>query len=142
MPGPSAFTGSSMTYKVQDVRVPVTPADVERATKLIANDLEATLGWSRQEAEEFVRVEAEAQSDPELWWMWDEPPGDQLEAYTFRVAEEVQQTLHDTRTDTSWPRCPVHPNHPMWLDENDVPLLWRCPATTTAVAPLGQLPPR
>ncbi len=124
------------------IGVPVTPDDVERATKLIANDLVATFGWSRQLAEEFVRPEAEAQSDPDLWWMWDEPPRNQLDGYTFRVAEEVQQALHDTFTDTSWPNCPEHPNHPLWLDEDDVPLLWRCPVTNTPVAPLGQLPPR
>lgn len=122
--------------------MPVTPADIERATKLVANDLAATLGWRREDAEEFVRSEAEAQSDPELWWIWDDPTRDQLDAYTFRVAEEVQQALHDTFTDPTWPSCPVHPNHPLWLDEDVVPLLWRCPRTRTAVAPLGQLPPR
>lgn len=119
--------------------MPVTREDSRQATSLLANDLVATLGWSRVVAEEFAGREAEAQGDPCFWWMWDELPADRYEGYMLRVAEEVQQHLHDTFTDTSWPPCPMHPNHPLWLEEEDVPLVWRCPKSGAGVAPLGQL---
>jgi hypothetical protein len=52
-----------------------------------------------------------------------------------RVVEEVQQQVHDTCVDTSWPRCPDHPNHPLWYSDK----WWRCVETAKAVAPLGAL---
>lgn len=35
--------------------------------------------------------------------------------YFERVVDEVQQHVHDCFIDTSWPSCPVHPNHPVWF---------------------------
>ena len=36
---------------------------------------------------------------------------------TLRVAEEVQQWLHDTFLDPTWPACPEHRRHPLWLSD-------------------------
>ena len=40
---------------------------------------------------------------------------DDRDEYFERVVEDVQQYIHDCFIDTSWPACPVHPNHPMWF---------------------------
>ncbi|MCA1708407.1 MAG: hypothetical protein LC808_36070, partial [Actinobacteria bacterium] len=80
---------------------------------LIAPDLVATLGWTVDQAREVVATAGIVyEQDPEL--------------VAFQVAEEVQQWLHDSFLDTSWPPCPSHPNHPLWLAE-DPPFTWRCP---------------
>jgi len=57
------------------------------------------------------------------------------DAYDDEVAEQVQQRLHDEFIDTTWPACPEHPNHPLWISGG----WWRCRSSGTAVAPLGQL---
>ena len=48
---------------------------------------------------------------------------------------EVQQYFQDTFVDTTWPACPVHPNHALDFVEGE----WRCPRGAFA-APLGELP--
>jgi len=48
--------------------------------------------------------------------------------------EEVQQYFQDTFVDTTWPACPVHPNHPLDVVEG----AWRCPRGAFAT-PLGEL---
>lgn len=58
----------------------------------------------------------------------------------------LQQDLHDTFVDTSWPTCPEHGLHPMWVDlwtELDGPdeINWRCPSNPSLAIPLGALPP-
>jgi hypothetical protein len=57
------------------------------------------------------------------------------DAYDDEVVGQVQQRLHDEFIDTTWPACPQHPNHPLWMSDG----WWRCPSSGTAVAPLGQL---
>ena len=57
------------------------------------------------------------------------------DALTAKLTEDVQQELHDTFVDTTWPYCPQHPNHPLWFDEG----AWRCTGGGAFVAPLGEL---
>ena len=57
-----------------------------------------------------------------------------LSEYEQRVVDDVQQRLHDEFVDTSWPSCPLHRSHPLWLSEG----WWRCPAAG-AIARLGEL---
>ena len=52
-----------------------------------------------------------------------------------KLTGDVQQELHDTFVDTTWPHCPAHPNHPLWFDEG----AWRCTGGGGFVAPLGEL---
>ena len=52
-----------------------------------------------------------------------------------RVVDDVQQNLHDTFADTTWPSCPHHPNHPLWYSEQ----WWRCEQNGIRVARLGEL---
>jgi hypothetical protein len=97
----------------------------EDVIDLIAADLVATLGWTLHQAREVVATAGTVyEQDPEL--------------VAFQVAEEVQQWLHDSFLDTSWPPCPSHRNHPLWLAE-EPPFSWHCARDAAAVAPLGQL---
>lgn len=61
--------------------------------------------------------------------------GGGADALTTKLTEDVQQELHDTFVDTTWPYCPEHPNHPLWFDEG----AWRCRGGGTFAAPLGEL---
>jgi hypothetical protein len=91
---------------------------------LITADLAATLGWSRVQGEEFV-----AQNAGE--WAAGVPR-------VVLLAESVQQRLHDDRVDTSWPACPKHPRHPLRLRRGP-PVTWTCPSTDETVCGLGNL---
>ena len=54
---------------------------------------------------------------------------------TAKLATDVQQELHATFVDTTWPPCPAHPNHPLWFDDG----AWRCTSGGGFAAPLGEL---
>jgi hypothetical protein len=56
--------------------------------------------------------------------------------YVDEVVNDVQQHIHDTFVDTTWPACPYHPNHPLWFSDG----WWRCERITDPVAGLGELP--
>jgi hypothetical protein len=60
---------------------------------------------------------------------------DDAAVFEQRLVDDVQQYLHDTFADTTWPACPDHPNHPLWYSER----WWRCPKAGKLVAPLGEL---
>ena len=90
----------------------------------IVSDLMATLGWTGEAAEAVARRVATshyADGNP-----------------AFAAAEDVQQWLHDTFLDTTWPACPEHQRHPLQLTDDDPPL-WICPATNLEVCALGHL---
>jgi hypothetical protein len=61
----------------------------------------------------------------------DLPAEDVLE----KVVGDVQQRMHDEFVDTTWPRCRLHANHPLWYEGG----AWRCLSTNVAQAELGQL---
>ena len=62
-----------------------------------------------------------------------------LGSYAIKLAEDVQQQLHDTFVDTTWPACPLHPHHPLWLDSEHDRAVWRCTQAGMDIAPLGSL---
>ena len=93
------------------------------AIRLVKQDVAATLGPAHAE-----RVDARAR----LLLPFGEWPGD---TFAAKLADEVQQEIHDTFVDTSWPHCPAHPKHPLWYDNG----AWRCNQTGDAVAALGDL---
>jgi hypothetical protein len=99
----------------------VTDADEERIVILVTRDVLATVGpnFSDIVVEEAARIRLFAEAVPE---------------YEQRVIDAVQQHLHDEFVDTTWPRCPLHPNHPLWYSDG----WWRCPHAG-AIAPLGEL---
>ena len=101
---------------------------------LVAHDLAVTLGWSEERAEALVRVEAQGKARIDRW-------SDEVEpAFPFAVAEDAQQYLHDTFEDTTWPACPAHSGHPLWLSPEDGQLpTWRCPTDGKGFGRLGAL---
>ena len=52
-----------------------------------------------------------------------------------KVVEDVQQYLHDTSVDTTWPPCPRHLRHPLCYRDG----AWWCERDGAALAPLGEL---
>lgn len=112
--------------------MPVSDHELAEAIERIASDLAATLGWDRPQAIAFA---AQAASLSANWWDAD------LGSYAIKVAQEVQQRLHDTFADTTWPACPLHPHHPLWLDDGPDRPAWRCVTAEVEIAPLGALPP-
>ena len=59
-----------------------------------------------------------------------------LPSFREYVVDHFQQRMHDEFIDVSWPRCPRHPNHPMWLKDG----AWWCTRDNVSIAPLGKLP--
>jgi hypothetical protein len=55
--------------------------------------------------------------------------------YVGDVVDDVQQHVHDTFVDTTWPACPHHPNHPLWFSDG----WWRCERIEEPIARLGAL---
>jgi hypothetical protein len=51
------------------------------------------------------------------------------------LVDDVQQQVHDEFIDVTWPRCPRHPNHPLWLVGGH----WQCTRDNVAVSALGKL---
>ena len=106
--------------------------ELDAAIEKIVHDLVSTLGWDQEEARRFII--------PEVWnateikrtgglWHWN---------VTFWLGENVQQSLHDQHVDTSWPSCPWHLRHPLWLAPYDsTDLSWTC--SGRVVARLGEL---
>lgn len=60
---------------------------------------------------------------------------DDLDDFEQRVVDDVQQSIHDDFIDTSWPKCPEHPYHPMWYADG----WWSCERTGKRIARLGKL---
>ena len=100
----------------------ISPADVDRVVRLLQHDLVETVGSGH----EVVVTEAAARLR-----LFSEDPAD----FEQRVVEDVQQRLHDTFVDTSWPACPEHLNHPLSYAEGS----WRCEKSGKRVAALGGL---
>jgi hypothetical protein len=102
-----------------------------RAVELVTHDLVATLGWDTRTATRLAGREARKVAQFA-----------RADDYICRVAEEVQQYLHDTFVDTTWPACPHHPRHPLWLNNHPPPFAWHCPASGQPIAAIGELPSR
>jgi hypothetical protein len=58
-----------------------------------------------------------------------------LVSYRDKLVEEVQQYFHDCFVDTTWPACPRHFSHPLWLHGES----WYCERDDVAIARLGEL---
>lgn len=113
--------------------MPISAEQVRHVVSLVAHDLQATLGWEpdRSEAEALREAQSVAAWDFDGFWP--------ASAYLSKVAEAVQQRLHDTFQHTTWPPCPRHLRHPLWLDDAHNRLVWRCTQDDVDVAPLGFL---
>jgi hypothetical protein len=102
--------------------------DKANILRLLVSDLQSTLYWPRPEAEGFVLETVGVTLDfldEEEW------------PFVGRVIENVQQRMHVEFIDTTWPTCPDHGRHPLWLSR-EPPWRWTCTATSLSI-PLGQL---
>jgi hypothetical protein len=105
--------------------------DLGAALELVVRDV-LTAGLARSEAEELVWTLAEWRLDNALA---SEPAG----VTALAVAEDAQERLIEGRHEHCWPRCPIHPNHPLWLAGSYPDRAWTCTGSGTKVADLGQL---
>lgn len=104
-----------------DWGVLVSDADIARVTKRLLADLFRTVGAGHESV-----VEETAERLRECCRASD---------FEDRLVADVQQYLHDTFVDTTWPRCPEHPHHPLWYEAG----WWSCTQSGTKVARLGAL---
>lgn len=58
-----------------------------------------------------------------------------VDEYLAKVAEEIQQEFHDGFVDITWPKCPLHQRHPLWLHDG----YWTCEQLGVRLARLGEL---
>lgn len=100
----------------------VSLAEEERVVGLLLRDLANTVGSGHEPTAE------EAAARIRLF-------NDDPDAFEHKVVGDVQQCLHDTFVDTTWPRCPDHPNHPLWYSDK----WWKCEQSGKRVARLGAL---
>jgi hypothetical protein len=100
----------------------VSDADEVLVARLLTTDVAATLGVGHE------RVVQERAA-------WARRHREELQAFTEKVVEDVQQYFHDCFIDTTWPRCSLHPNHPLWLHAGH----WTCEKDGVVVARLGEL---
>jgi len=107
----------------------ITSSHEARAVSLLTSDVEVTLGTDH---EDFIRREASMRrtifNDTDTI---DAEPDQYLE----KVAEEIQQYFHDCFVDTTWPACPFHHRHPLWLHDG----YWTCEQLGAPVARIGDL---
>ena len=101
---------------------PISEADEDRVVALVRADVERTIGPGHDDV--IVATAAQCRLYVE-----------DLDYYASKVVEDVQQYFHDMFVDTTWPACPHHPNHPLWLDKG----WWVCAQTKARVAALGSL---
>ncbi len=97
-------------------------AERERVTGLLTRDVVATVGAGHEGAIGEAASKAQALAV-------------EADEYAQRLVDDVQQYFHDTFVDTTWPRCPRHPNHPMWFHGG----WWWCDRERVRIARLGDL---
>jgi hypothetical protein len=109
--------------------VEIMPADEARAVALLASDVDVTLGVGHESLiREVASMRREFFNEPDTI---DVTPDE----YVERVVEEVQQYFQDCFVDTTWPECPFHHRHPLWLHDG----YWTCEQLRAPVARIGEL---
>jgi hypothetical protein len=108
----------------------ISALDYEQIVRMIQDDVESTLGpkyggMVRRLGADMLDLFNE-NADDERW---------NLEYFTERLVEDVQQYIHDSFFDTTWPRCPEHERHPLWLENKQ----WTCEDSGKPHATLGSL---
>jgi hypothetical protein len=100
-----------------------------RAIAAIGHDVEVTVGSAHLHR---VRQEAARRRS-----FFNDPGSITVDAMGFFVdiAESIQQEFHDGFIDTTWPACPFHRQHPLWLHDGN----WVCERSREPVARLGEL---
>ena len=108
----------------------VTSAHEARAVTVISHDVEATLGAGQEDA-----VRHEAAMRRAFFNDCGSIDVNTVDEYVEDVAEKIQQYFHDCFVDSTWPECPLHRRHPLWLHQGS----WLCEQSRARVAKLGEL---
>lgn len=103
-------------------------ADQQAVVRALVRDVAGSVAL-RDASELTAYLEAEGRTALESGFVTDLP------AFRQKLVDDLQQRLHDEFVDVSWPRCPRHPNHPLWLDGDS----WWCTADNVQIARLGEL---
>ena len=114
---------------VTEPRNNITSEDEARVISALDNDVGVTLG---ADYERLIRQNARSQRESV-----NGPNHVHVDAeeYEQRVTEYVQQEFLDAHIDTTWPTCPFHARHPLWIHERQ----WVCEQLNMVVAPIGGL---
>lgn len=118
--------GPSFTREDVETALAQRPDMARFLLDLLMSDVHSTLGWPHAEAKNFVLDTAAVILDfieDDEW------------TFVDRVIGNVQQRMHDEFIHTSWPECPAHGRHPLWL-ASEQPWRWVC---TGVSIPLGEL---
>ena len=110
---------------------PIAAADEKRVVDLLHADVGRPIPGDYGED---IVVEAAARQRLQANRRGEHVPG-AVDRYLGVVVDEVQQAMHDYFIDTTWPACPLHPNHPLEFRDG----WWQCDATRTPIARLGEL---
>jgi hypothetical protein len=95
----------------------------QRVLSLLRQDLHATLGADHEAVVSHLAAIA---------WEITGPRG-----FAQKIVDDVQEYVHDTFVNSTWPTCPRHSRHPLWYRDGS----WWCEADGVAVAALGELVP-
>ncbi|MGH9200994.1 MAG: hypothetical protein ACRD2A_07140, partial [Vicinamibacterales bacterium] len=106
-------------------------AEQHAVVQALVRDVAATIGV-RNADQLITYLAAEGEHALELQFV------NTLDGFRQKLVDDFQQRMHDEFVDVSWPRCPRHPNHPLWLANG----IWRCAQDDVAVAQLGELATR
>ena len=113
----------------------VEPDQLVALAEPLVHDLVVTMDWDRQDAIDRILIWVTNPYET----ITTARPNDAVKMLT----EVVQTELHDRMEHTSWPPCPDHPHHPLWLnpgEDVDIDeLFWYCPTSGRAIAQLGGL---
>jgi hypothetical protein len=110
------------------------------ALDALVDDVVATSGLTRERAIDLVYGRAQ----DHLAFLYGAGQEESIPHVVAWVVEAVQDDLIEGSGDLPravvWPRCPAHPNHPLWFGPEFSPdSAWTCPESGRAVAALGAL---
>lgn len=116
--GVGTCSGCVEARRLRELSSGISDADEARVVSLLARDIANTVGPGH---------EADVEESAARQRLFCDSAG-----FEQCVVEEVQQYLHDCFIDTSWPRCPEHPKHPLWYSDG----WWCCEQTGKRIAAL------
>jgi hypothetical protein len=96
----------------------VSIADQERVIRLLIRDVRVAIGDGHEGLVSAVAA----------WFL---PQAANVDEYVNGVVDGVQQELHDSYINTTWPRSPQHPHHPLWFHDDH----WWCERDKTRERP-------
>ena len=102
--------------------VAISTSEAARIVRLLLLDVVGTLGPDHEAVVGRSAAHVALYVDDPSW-------------YQDRLVEDVQQYFHDCFVDVTWPACPRHSTHPLWLHGD----FWCCERDQEPIARLGEL---